>query len=88
MFADYDQNKHPDWIETVGYYDVVNFARKVSAQGWYSWGYNDNVCPPTSMHAAYNVIDAPKELHKYLETEHWMNVTAKIGATKNSVTLP
>lgn len=71
MFANYDKAKHPDWIETIGYYDVVNFARKVSAKGWYSWGYNDNVCPPTSMHAAYNVIDAAKELHKYLETEHW-----------------
>jgi len=71
MFTDYDQQKHPDWVETAGYYDVVNFARKVTAKGWYSWGYNDHVCPPTSMHAAYNVIDAPKELHKYLETEHW-----------------
>jgi cephalosporin-C deacetylase len=62
---------HPDWQKTVGYYDVVNFAKKLTATGWYSWGYNDNVCPPTSMHAAYNSISAPKELNKYLEAEHW-----------------
>lgn len=71
MFAKYDKNKHPDWINTIGYFDVVNFAKKLTAAGWYSWGFNDNVCPPTSMYAAYNSINAPKELHKYLETEHW-----------------
>ena len=30
--------------------------------GFYSWGYNDETCPPTSMFAAYNVITAPKQL--------------------------
>ena len=39
-------------IETSKYFDVVNFARFVKAKGWYSWGYNDNVCPPTSTYAA------------------------------------
>jgi cephalosporin-C deacetylase-like acetyl esterase len=71
MFADYDQEKYPDWVETVGYYDVVNFAKKLTMPGWYSWGYNDHVCPPTSMYAAYNSITAAKELHPFLETEHW-----------------
>ena len=71
MFAGYDPQKHPDWTETIRYYDVVNFAKKLSAPGWYSWGFNDHVCPPTSMYAAYNSISAPKELHLFLETEHW-----------------
>ena len=71
MFAEYDQEKHPHWIETIGYYDVVNFAKKLTMPGWYSWGFNDHVCPPTSMYAAYNSITAPKELHIYQETEHW-----------------
>ena len=61
----------PNEIETLSYFDVVNFASRVKALGWYSWGYNDVVCPPTSMHAAYNVIKAPKDLHLYLETGHW-----------------
>jgi cephalosporin-C deacetylase-like acetyl esterase len=34
-------------------------------------GYNDVVCPPTSMYAAYNVITAPKDLQLFLETGHW-----------------
>ncbi|WP_423127588.1 acetylxylan esterase [Gaoshiqia sp. Z1-71] len=58
-------------IETSKYYDVVNFARFVKVPGWYSWGFNDNVCPPTSIYAAYNVIDAPKELQIFQDTQHW-----------------
>ena len=57
--------------ETVKYYDVVNFAREVKVPGLYSWGFNDETCPPTSMYAAYNVISAPKELFLALETGHW-----------------
>ncbi|MDD2328364.1 MAG: acetylxylan esterase [bacterium] len=70
MFRDNFTNK-PEKIETSKYYDVVNFARFVKVPGWYSWGYNDNVCPPTSMHAAYNVIPGPKELLLFQETQHW-----------------
>jgi len=57
-------------IRTAAYYDVVNFARRVKAPGLYSWGWNDEVCPPTSMHAAYNVVAAPKQLLLAAETGH------------------
>jgi cephalosporin-C deacetylase len=61
----------PGEIETLGYYDVVNFARRIKVPGFYTWGYNDLTCPPTSMYSAYNVIAAPKELHIFQETGHW-----------------
>ena len=64
-------NNKKDKIETCGYYDVVNFARQVKVPGMYSWGYNDETCPPTSMYAAYNVIPANKTLFLALETGHW-----------------
>ena len=64
-------NNKKDKIETVGYYDVVNFARLLKVPGMYSWGFNDETCPPTSMYAAYNVITAPKSLYLALETGHW-----------------
>lgn len=60
-------------IATTGYYDVVNFARRLKVPGFYSWGYNDMVCPPTSMHAAYNEIAAPKELYVAKEMGHTAN---------------
>ncbi len=65
-------NNRKEKVETIRYYDVVNFARQLKVPGHYSWGYNDNVCPPTSMYSAYNVITAPKELHLAVETAHWM----------------
>jgi cephalosporin-C deacetylase-like acetyl esterase len=61
----------PGEIETLAYYDVVNFARRVTIPGYYTWGYNDITCPPTSMYSAYNVISAPKELQIFQETGHW-----------------
>jgi cephalosporin-C deacetylase len=73
----YFEKPNREWNETqaklatLPYYDVVNFARRVQIPGFYSWGYNDETCPPTSMYAAYNVIDAPKELLLALETGHW-----------------
>ena len=57
-------------INTTRYYDVVNFARRVAVPGFYSWGFNDETCPPTSMYAAYNVISAPKKLVLAYDTGH------------------
>lgn len=64
-------NNKKDKIETAGYYDVVNFARQLKVPGMYSWGFNDETCPPTSMYASYNVITASKELFIAQETGHW-----------------
>ena len=60
-----------DKVETSKYYDVVNFARLLKVPGFYSWGYNDVTCPPTSMYSAYNVIKAPRTLFLVEETGHW-----------------
>lgn len=64
-------NNKSDKLTTMGYYDVVNFARQLKVPGFYAWGYNDETCPPTSMYADYNVIAAPKQLFLALETGHW-----------------
>lgn len=67
----------PQWatnekvIHTLAYYDVVNFARAIKVEGHYSWGFNDETCPPTSIYAAYNVITAPKQVGLYLNTGHF-----------------
>jgi cephalosporin-C deacetylase-like acetyl esterase len=65
-----DGHRIPAKVRTAAYYDVVNFARRVKAPGLYAWGWNDEVCPPTSMHAAYNVVTAPKQLLLAVETGH------------------
>jgi cephalosporin-C deacetylase len=55
-------NNTPEKLKTIGYYDVVNFARQLTVPGFYSWGYNDNTCPPTSVYASINSIKAPRTI--------------------------
>lgn len=49
-------------VKTTGYYDTVNFARRLRAPVLFYAGYNDMVTPPTSTFAVYNVIAAPRQL--------------------------
>lgn len=65
--------KSPDQDKVKGarYYDGVNFARRVTCPGWYSFGYNDDVVPPTSSYATYNAVTAPKTLSLYQMTGHY-----------------
>ena len=60
-------------IETSRYYDGVNFARLISSQqkGWFSFGYNDDVVPPTTAWATYNTVTGPKEISPYQATWHF-----------------
>ena len=58
-------------IETSRYYDGVNFARRITCPGWFSFGYNDDVVPPTTAYATYNVVTAPKTLSPYQQTAHY-----------------
>ena len=57
-------------MSTLPYYDVVNFARNITIQGFYSWGFNDETTPPTSFYSAYNVINAPKNIFIIPEGKH------------------
>ncbi|MFN5914301.1 MAG: acetylxylan esterase, partial [Chitinophagaceae bacterium] len=56
---------------SLSYYDVVNFAKSVFIEGLYSWGFNDETCPPTSIYAAYNSIPGLKQTLIYHDTGHW-----------------
>lgn len=65
-----ESNRSPKKIRTTAYFDAVNFARRLKAPVSFAWGYNDEVCPPTSMFAAYNVVTAPKTLLLHLQMGH------------------
>ena len=58
-------------VKGARYYDGVNFARRVTCPGWYSFGYNDEVVPPTSSYGTYNIVTAPKTLSIYQMTGHF-----------------
>lgn len=65
------ENRTSDKIETSKYFDVVNFARQIKVPGFYSFGYNDMVCPATTVFAAINVISAPKNILIEERTAHY-----------------
>lgn len=58
-------------LQTLPYYDVVNFARHISAPVYLTWGYNDDTCPPTTSYAVWNVLRCEKESLITPINEHW-----------------
>lgn len=58
-------------LQTLAYYDVCNFARHIQCPVYLTWGYNDNVCPPTTSYAVWNVLQCPKESLITPINEHW-----------------
>lgn len=69
----------PENEQTMAYYDVVNFARFIKAPVYLTWGYNDNVCPPTTSYAVYNTLTCPKEALITPINEHWTSETTEYG---------
>jgi cephalosporin-C deacetylase len=69
-------------INTLAYYDVVNFAKSVNAECHFTWGFNDETCPPTSYYAAYNSIKATKKADVFLDTGHWIYPEQRALITK------
>ena len=65
--------ENSDEVVTSRYYDGVNFARLITDQqkGWFSFGYNDDVVPPTTAWATYNTVKGPKEISPYQATWHF-----------------
>lgn len=61
----------PEKTAVMAYYDVVNFARYVTAATFMTWGYNDNTCPPTTSYAVWNTLKCPKDSLVTPINEHW-----------------
>jgi cephalosporin-C deacetylase len=57
---------HRDRVErvfrTLGYFDGMNFAARAGASAVFSAGLMDDVCPPSTIYAAYNHYAGPKEM--------------------------
>lgn len=77
MFTETRGLNKPEIIKTLQYYDVVNFARNIKVPTFMTWGFNDNVCPPTTSYAAYNVLTCKKEALITPINEHWSSDTTK-----------
>ena len=65
---------HQDQVETVfatlAYFDGVHFAARARAEALFSVGLMDNICPPSTVYAAYNVYAGKKEIRIYPYNGH------------------
>ncbi len=57
-------------FKTLDYFDGVNFAARAQARSLYSTAMLDEICPPSTVFAAYNHLRAPKDIRVYRFNEH------------------
>lgn len=73
------------------YFDVANFTKKIKARTIVTVGFIDTTCSPSSVYAAYNNINAPKEIINnplcghVNPAETWAAVAGKVDDYINSV---
>ena len=65
---------HRDQVETVfrtlSHFDGVNFAARANAPALFSVGLMDDVCPPSTVYAAYNHYAGPKAMRVWPFNRH------------------
>ena len=77
LFTRYTGMDTPAKLNTLRYYDVVNFARLITVPTFMTWGFNDNVCPPTTSYAVYNIISSEKQALVTPVNEHWVSTNTR-----------
>ncbi len=63
LYTREENKENPAYAKCASYYDGAYFARRIKCPIWINTGFIDNVCPPTSVFAAYNSIPATTEKH-------------------------
>jgi cephalosporin-C deacetylase len=57
-------------FETLSYFDGINFAPRIRANALFSVGLMDEICPPSTVYAAYNYLSGPKQIRIYRYNHH------------------
>jgi cephalosporin-C deacetylase len=57
-------------FKTLSYFDGLNFAARAQAPALFSVGLMDDICPPSTVYAAYNHYAGPKELRVWEYNQH------------------
>ncbi|MEZ4965800.1 MAG: acetylxylan esterase [Saprospiraceae bacterium] len=77
LFTKFEGMDTPEKINTLAYYDVVNFAKQINVPVFMTWGYNDDVCPPTTSYIVYNTLNSKKEALITPVNEHWISLNTR-----------
>ena len=57
-------------LETLSYFDVAILGRRAEAPALFSVGLMDQICPPSTVYAAYNAYGGPKQVREYPFNDH------------------
>jgi cephalosporin-C deacetylase len=57
-------------LNTLDYFDGVNLAPRIRASCLFSTALMDDICPPSTVFAAYNYVQASKEIEVYPFNQH------------------
>ena len=60
----------PNWKKGLGYYDTVNFARRIKCPVQIEAGLSDWVCPPSGVWCLYNVLPGSKRMKMFQGRNH------------------
>jgi cephalosporin-C deacetylase-like acetyl esterase len=66
-------------VSAIRYYDAVNFAARAKAPGYFTVGFIDTTCPPSSVYAAYNALRTPKDIFHDIKAGHTNTPAATAG---------
>ncbi len=87
----------PQMIETLRYYDAVNFAGLITRPMAVGIALEDEVCPPETSYAAYRALAGPKELWLFPNSGHgnahgypaqeraWLERQVQLAGTQGTV---
>ncbi len=70
VFCKAQRDKIETVFDTLGYFDGMNFASRASASSLFSVSLMDDICPPSTVFAAYNYYAGPKQIKVWQFNKH------------------
>jgi cephalosporin-C deacetylase len=64
------RNNTDQVFHTLSYFDGINFAARAQAETLFSVGLMDEICPPSTVYAAYNYYAGKKDIRIYRYNHH------------------
>jgi cephalosporin-C deacetylase-like acetyl esterase len=68
--ANHPGNSWNEILDVFSYFDTKNMAHKIECPVWMGIGLQDDVCPPATSFATYNLINSPKRYNIYPHQFH------------------
>jgi len=65
-----DRRRTEDVLRTLDYFDVASLVPSATAPALFSVALQDEICPPSTVYAAYNAYGGPRRILEYPFNDH------------------